>query len=62
MANLHTVSKIAEALGEHRARVHYIIAQHCIRPVECAGNVRLFSDAQVLIIKDKLFHIQIRRG
>ena len=61
MANLHTVSKIAKALGERPSTVRYVISYNGIEAVERAGLVRLFSDAQVETIRQLCFNLQVQK-
>ena len=61
MANLHTVTNIAKALGEHVGTVRYVISYHSIEAVERAGLVRLFDDAQVAVIKSLCFNLQVQK-
>lgn len=53
-----TIGEIARRLGVPSHRVEYVIRARGIRPCGWAGNVRVFSDADVERIGDELQHIQ----
>ena len=52
MANLLTVSRIADRLGEPPQRVGYIIRKYRIKPVDRVGITRLFDERQVKVDLD----------
>jgi len=55
-----TVGQIADVLDEPPQRITYIIRKHRIKPPERIGITRLFTRAQIEIIKNGLHNIQIR--
>jgi len=60
MSELMTVSEIAKELHERVYRVRYVIDYYQITPTARAANIRLFNAAQVVVIKDRLFNLQIQ--
>lgn len=53
-----TIGEIARRLGVPIHRVEYVIRAREISPCGWAGNVRVFSDADVERIATELHHIQ----
>jgi hypothetical protein len=61
-STLPTVGEIARRLGVRLHRVEYVIRSRDIRPVGRAGNLRIFSDADVEYIRGELRRIDGERG
>lgn len=61
MANLFTVTQIADRLEERSHRVTYMITKCKLKPVERVGIIRLFNEAQIQIIKDGLYGLRIQK-
>jgi len=61
MANLFTVTQIADRLKERSHRVTYMITKCKLKPVERVGIIRLFSEAQIQLIKDGLYGLRIQK-
>ncbi|NOT02119.1 MAG: MerR family transcriptional regulator [Phycisphaerales bacterium] len=57
-----TVGEIARRLGEPIHRIEYIIRARDIAPIVRAGNVRVFSDADVDRIASELHRIDTEKG
>lgn len=62
MSNLYTTGDIARILKERPTRVEYIIRRECLECVDRVGIIRLFSKAQMLAIKEKLFTMRIQKS
>jgi len=60
-ATLPTVGEIARRLDEPLHRVEYVIRTRNIHPVGRAGNLRVFSDADVDYIRAELRRIDEER-
>lgn len=56
-----TVGQIARRLNEPLHRIEYVIRTRDIQPVSRAGNVRVFSDADVTYIASELRRIDSER-
>ena len=56
-----TVGQIARRLKEPLHRIEYVIRTRDIQPVSRAGNVRVFSDADVTYIASELRRIDSER-
>lgn len=54
-----TVGQIADRLGEPPSRIAYTIAKYRLKPVARVGIIRLFSDKQVQVIRQKLYGMRI---
>lgn len=52
-----TVGEIARRLGEPLHRIEYVIKSRRIRPAGVAGNLRVFTDADVIRIAGELRRI-----
>jgi len=61
MANLLTVTQIAERLQERNHRVTYVISKCKLKPVSRVGIIRLFNEAQEQIIKQELYGLRIQK-
>lgn len=57
-----TVGEIARRIGAPIHRVEYIIRARNIRPSAVAGNVRVFSEADVNRIASEIRRIDSQRG
>ena len=57
-----TVGEIARRLGEPIHRIEYVIRSRDIQPSCRAGNVRVFSDADVELIASVLSRIDFPKG
>jgi len=57
-----TVGEIARRLGVPEHRVEYIIQSRNIRPHSRAGNLRIFSEADVQHIASELRRIDAEKG
>lgn len=55
-----TVGEIARRLGESLHRIEYVIRSRNIQPVSRAGNVRIFTESDVVLIGDELREIDAR--
>lgn len=60
MANLFTVTQIADRLDEKNHRVNYTIAKLKLKPVSRVGIIRLFDLSQEQIIKQSLHNLRIQ--
>ena len=56
-----TVGQIARRLNEPLHRIEYVIRTRNIRPVSRAGNLRVFSEADVTYIASELRRIDADR-
>ena len=61
MSNLYTTGQIAEILKERPMRIEYIIRREGLKPVDRVGLIRLFSEAQLLAIKEAIYNMRIQR-
>ena len=63
LQSLSTTGAIARRAGEPIHRVQYVVRTRHIKPVAVAGNLRVFSEAQVQRIESELRRIAAdRRG
>ena len=58
---LYTVGEIGRRLREPTFRISYIIDKHHLEPVERAGIIRQFSEAQVQDIQAAVQRLRVKR-